>query len=73
MEWVSSASLWHPDALEYHEYVADGIEPCSQLEVSVYRAHRNPTDIKIDIMGLGLRCVGEGSGESGPCFSFALA
>jgi len=73
MEWVASAGIWRPDALESAEFMADGIEPCSQLEVSVYRAHRNPTDIKLGIMALGLRCVGEGSGESGPCFSFALA
>jgi hypothetical protein len=72
MEWVAGVTIWTPTAEEVDEYKADGLEARRQLEVVVYKSHRNATDIKIDIEGLGLECVSEGSACEGPCYGFVL-
>ena len=72
MEWVASAAIWTPTADEIAEYKADGLEARTQLEVTVYKSHRNSSDIKIDIEGIGLECVSEGSACEGPCYGFVL-
>jgi putative NIF3 family GTP cyclohydrolase 1 type 2 len=41
MEWVAGATIWTPTAEEVDEYKADGLEARPQLEVTVYKSHRN--------------------------------
>lgn len=73
MDAVASASIWTPDAEEIAEYAADGITLRPRLEVTVWKSHRNPTDVRCDIEGLGLTLVGDGSAIEGKCYSFELA
>ena len=72
MKGVAEACAWIPSAEEIAEYTAHGIVAMRALEVTVWKSHRNPTDVKIKIEALGLECVGEGSALLGPCYSFAL-
>ena len=72
MEWVASSTIWTPTAEDIAEYKADGLEVRPQLEVTVYKSHRNATDIRSDIEGIGLECVSEGSACEGPCYGFVL-
>jgi autotransporter translocation and assembly factor TamB len=70
MNEVASASIYTPDADEAADLRADGIEPRSTLEVTVWKSHRNPTDVRCDIEGLGMEMVGDGSAIEGKCYSF---
>jgi hypothetical protein len=70
---VASACIWSPDAAETADLTADGIDPCSRLEVTVWKSCRNPSDVKADIERLGVECVGSGSAVEGPCYSFVPA
>ena len=72
MENVAEACVWNPSAEEVEEYKADGIDAKPTLEVTVWKSHRNPTDVKIEIEGLGLECIGDGSAIDGKCYSFAM-
>jgi hypothetical protein len=62
MDEIASASIYTPD----------GIEPRSTLEVTVWNSHRNPTDVRCDIEGLGMEMVGDGSAILRKCYTFAL-
>jgi hypothetical protein len=72
MDEIASASIYTPDADEAADLRADGIEPRSTLEVTVWKSHRNPTDVRCDIEGLGMEMVGDGSAIEGKCYSFVL-
>jgi hypothetical protein len=72
MDEVASASIYIPDADEAADLRADGIEPRSTLEVTVWKSHLNPTYVRCDIEGLGLEMVGDGSAIEGQCYSFVL-
>lgn len=73
MPSVAQAYVWTPTPEEVAEYAADGIDAKPCLEVVIWRAEPNPTMTKCFIKDLGLRCVGDGSSDLGPCFSFVLA
>ncbi len=72
MENVAEACVWTPSAEETEEYKAAGIDAKPTLEVTVWGSHRAPADVKNEIEGLGLDCVGEGSATLGQCYTFAL-
>jgi len=72
MDEIASASIYTPDADEAADLRADGIEPRSTLEVTVWKSHRNPSDVRCEIEGLGLECLGSGSATLGPCYLFSL-
>lgn len=73
MDEIASATIWTPDAEEMAEHAADGITLRPRLEVTVWKSHRNPTDVRCSIEGLGLVLVGDGSAIDGKCYSFELA
>lgn len=70
---VAHAAIWYPDGQEIAELEADGVPvpEAGRLEVTVWRSHRNPSDIRCEVEALGLVCVGQGDSELGPCYSFA--
>lgn len=72
MENVAEVCVWTPSAEEIEESKTDGIDAKPTLEVTVWKSHRNPTDVKIEIEGLGLECIGDGSAILGKCYTFAL-
>ena len=72
MDGVAEASIYTPDADTAAELLADGIEPRSTLEVTIWKSHRNASWVAGDIEALGLERIGEGSSILGPCYSFAI-
>lgn len=72
MDDVADVMVWTPDADQIADMKADGIDAKPQLEVVVWRACRNPSDVKWAIEALGLVCVGDGSAIEGKCYSFQL-
>ena len=72
IDGVAEASIYTPDADTAAELIADGIEPRSTLEVTIWKSHRNPSWVAGDIENMGLERISEGSSILGPCYSFAL-
>lgn len=71
LDAVALADVWIPTPDEIAEYAADGIVAKPRLLVTVWRSHRNPSDVKWDIAcRFELECVSDGSGDLGVYYDF---
>lgn len=71
MPSVAQAYVWTPTPEEVAEYAADGVDAKLTLEVTLWRSARGSGSLlKSQLKEMGLRCIGTGWSESGPCFTF---
>lgn len=71
MPSVAFAHIWRPTPEEVEEYAAAGVDAKVTLEVTLWRSARGSgSSLKSQLREMGLRCIGTGWNESGPCFTF---